>query len=209
MSHVLQYCLAIVVMIALGGCGGGQLWKEEVAQPDGKHLIVERWTKLGSVFDREPAPLSVPPPVVGYGVRIPLPGGGYATYEGDRNLIPLLALIQGGTAYLALGPWNCLAYEGAGSPIPPYVFLRYERGSWGRLTVDQFPASAIRSNLLVNTGGPGFRELAEAGWISAGVIVERNRSLDQDLREIRRTPPWDSYLACPPGKGNPNTLYPR
>ena len=191
-SKLVLFC---VLMLNLSGCAGGYYWKEEVVQPDGRTIEVTRWDKRGSRLDQEPQAWGGPLPVMGYGLSIPLPKGGSAQWESDRNLIPLAVVVDAFTAYLATSPWNCISYVRVGKPIPPYVFFKYEDGEWRRIAIDQFPAQINKANLLVSIGPFRSVRAIETGHVSADVVMERNQETGSSTR-IDRNGPWPMWAQC-------------
>lgn len=148
--------LAAIFVLALlvqGCAGGGRYWREEVRLADGQTIVIERQHKLGNPLDREPQNYKFPPPVVGHVLDIPIPGTKeVARWETDKPLAPLAVGIRHGTAYLAASPGACWLYDQLGRPVPPYVFYRYEKDTWKRIAVDEFPDDIVNSNLLTGTG---------------------------------------------------------
>lgn len=183
-----RYAWLMVFAAALAGCaGGGRYWKEEVALPDGRVLMVERTHSLGSQFDGEISDINKPPLAVGFTVDIPLPQGGKAHWEGDRSLSPLAVGLKDGVAYLAASPRTCPDYERWGRPVPPYVFFKYESGTWNRVAVAEFPEDIGTANLMIGTDSlQSVREI-ERGVVSTEVIRRRNMDTSHDRRNIYRS----------------------
>lgn len=174
---------ALLAIILLSGCGGARNWREEVKLADSSNVTVYRWAKLGNPLDQEIPDIKHGPPTVGYGIRIPQPGTGKTvTWETDRTLTPLAIGFRGDAIYLAARPFNCLAYDQLGRPVPPYVFFRHDGKDWQRIPVEEFPEEIRQTNLLV-----GSREQDVAsGYITADDTAKNNRYLSPYLRNIDR-----------------------
>lgn len=175
----------LALALALTGCAGGsRYWKEEVVLPDGRMLVVERWQKLGNPLNREIPDLKFGPPVVGYGLDIPIPGMNKTVrWEADRSLSPLAIGIKGTTVYLAASPRTCPDYDRWGRPVPPYVFFKHEDGEWKRIGVEEFPEEIAQANLLV---GAHAREV-DSGYVPADAVKRGNRETSHDRRNIYRS----------------------
>jgi len=157
-------------------------------QPDGRVVWIDRWIYLGGPFDQELSGIGKFLPLRGYGLRIPLDGAGSVTWKGDRDLKPVISVVYGNNAYLALEFFNCNAYEKYEKPIPPYVFLKYERGDWIRISVSEFPSGVSKANLLMNLNAANIDD----GWVTSDRIANTNRG---DLG-IQREPPWRLVTSC-------------
>lgn len=182
-----RYAWLIVFAAALAGCaGGGRYWKEEVVLPDGRVLMVERTHSLGSQFDGELSDINKLPSAVGFTLDIPLPQGGKAHWEGDRSLYPLAVGLKEGVAYLAASPRTCADYDRWGRPIPPYVFFKYEHGTWQRIAVTEFPDDIRTANLMIGTDSlQSVREI-ERGVVTTEAIRRRNMDTSHMLRNLYR-----------------------
>jgi|GEM_PF-3993145 len=182
--------------LTLAGCaGGGRYWREEVALPDGKAIIVERTDRLGGAFDGELSDIGKLPSVKEHLLDIPLPQGGKAHWASGESLIPLAVGIKNGKAYLAASPRTCPDYDRWGRPIPPYVFFKFEDGTWKRISVEEFPEEITKANLLISTGTPSSVKLIEQGTVDANTIVPRNKATGDGLQNIYRTGARD-FGAC-------------
>ncbi len=175
----------LVLAVALAGCaGGGRYWKEEVALPDGRVLMVERRQKLGNPLEREIPDLKFGPPIVRYELDIPVPESKRTVrWETDRSLSPLAIGIKDGTAYVGASPRTCPDYDRWGRPVPPYVFFKHDGTEWKRIEVAEFPAEVRQANLLI---GAHEREV-ESGYVSADAVKRGNLETSHSRRNIYRT----------------------
>lgn len=189
--------LALVTLLGTGCAGIGRSWQEEVMLQDGTRIVVDRGLKLGSRYDQEMGAWNAGPPVRGYTLDIPLPGGkGRARWEHDQSLIPLAVGIKNGIAYLATAPSTCPDFDRYGRPIPAYVFFKFD-GGWKRISVDEFPEEIKSVNLLSVSGSPRTERLIADGFISADSAHSYNALyLRAELRTITRNKTTRRYAEC-------------
>lgn len=183
------YLSVVLLILSIGGCGGTKRWREEVVQPDGSMIIVDRWVYLGGNFDRDPVEWGLHLPTRGYGLKIPLPRGKIAEWDEDRGLTPMIAVVKDGQAYVALLFSTCVAYWRYERPTPPYVVMKYEEQTWRRITVDEFPST--NANLLISVDAA-----TDAGRVTAELVDGWNRHVPPDYRALQRSPPWSIVRTC-------------
>lgn len=181
---VLLVGLVLAGLVLAGCAGGGRYWREEVALADGRMLVVERWQELGHPLAREIPDLKFGPPVVGYGLDIPIPGTKKTVrWETDRSLSPLAIGVKEATVYLAASPRTCPDFDRWGRPVPPYVFFKHDGGEWKRIVVEEFPQEIAHANLLV---GAQAREV-ESGYVSTDMVRRGNLATSHGRRNIYRS----------------------
>ncbi len=193
----MRIAVTIAILITLAGCsaigvGGGQSWKEQVALPDGRDLIVERSHILRNRFDREIAAFNSRPGAESYAVTVPFRGGHTAPWTAEhKDMIPLAVAADESAAYLVASPFNCRSYSALGRPVPPFAIFKYERDSWRRVEIVQLPTGISEANLLIDTSD----SVVDSGFVTARTIRRLNEIIVR--RHIYREG-VDNYLwgAC-------------
>jgi hypothetical protein len=170
--------------------GGTVSWKEEVLLHDGRKIIIERSDKLGgypTIDSRERETLDEV-------VSFTLPGSnrtiywkmGYRDSLPEPNSLNLLVLdIVNGIPYIATYPAGSIAYNKWGRPNPPYIFFKYDSGTWKRIALEEFPAEINKTNVIV--GRP------PAGLLKPFYTVDQVEKENYDIhtkeyKTIHRTP---------------------
>jgi hypothetical protein len=178
------FILLAGITMALSGCALSQYhWREDVALPSGKTVVVQRSVKLGNPLNQEIQDLKFGPPTVGYVLRIPVPGTSTKIrWESDQNLIPLAIGIVGEKVYLAASPKNCPAFEKWGRPTPPYVFFRSEGEGWDRISVNEFPTEISHANLMISPR----QDRIQSGYADPYIVSQSNMSIDSSRENIYR-----------------------
>lgn len=175
---------ALIIFCLCGCAGGGRYWREEVALPDGRVILVSRWQKLGSPLDRELQDIKFGAPVVGHVIEITNPDTNKTIrWETDKTLTPLAIGINHGAVYLVARPRFCWVYEQLGRPEPPYVFFKYQEGGWQRISVGELPSEIAKANLLVS---PRLPEL-ESQYVDVATTRSSNIGLSDEIRNIYRS----------------------
>jgi len=161
----LLQCLT-VVMIACAGAPGlnnsTSSWKEEVVLHDGKVVVVERFFHLGEYptadsHNRSPldqtATFTLPETNkkiswrTEYKNEVPEP----------NSLTPLLLDLVGGVPYLATGTAGCISYNKWGRPNPPYILFKHVNDEWKRISLEEFPAELVQTNLMSKPDSRGLK----------------------------------------------------
>jgi len=129
-------------------------WKEEVLLHDGGILLVERFYNLGeraTPDSRERAALdetvTFSLPTTGKQITRKTDFQDSVPEPNSLNLL-LLGVVQG-VPYIATYPAGCIAYNKWGRPNPPYVFFKYDRNDWKRITLEEFPLELNTTNVII------------------------------------------------------------
>lgn len=197
---------SLITLFSLNACAGlfgvgGDSWKEEVQLHDGQTIIVERSQTYGG--RSEPGQLGLGS-IKEHTIRFTLPDtrkiitwtSEYSQELGRTNFNLLALHVLKGIPYLVAEPNLCLSYNKWGRPNPPYVFFKYEGGTWQRVQLEQVPVEFKTINVAHNTLGQDARDLVQMGLVPVGKIKAMNRSSNPVYRGIvRERVPEDAL--CP------------
>lgn len=191
--------LALSLGLVLGGCANlspqTMSWKEEVKLHDGRVIVAERFYNLGGYpgYDAtERVPLDET-------VTFHLPDGSIIIWKNDfRDSVPEPNSLNhfrfdlvGGVPYLATYPAGCIAYNKWGRPNPPQVLLRYTKGKWQRVALDELPPRLINADANVVVGRPATSLLK--GFYTVQDVEAKNRNI--------KTPEYKTVLRDPVTRG--------
>lgn len=178
---------ALAAVTSSAGCAGtGPTWKEEVLMYDGTRVVVERQQILGNLLDQELSQAGHGRPVKGNVLRVPLRGNQWTAKWEAVGLNPLALGRQDGTFYLAAKPRLCGDYDNWGRPVPPYLFFRYDRTEWKRISMSEFPLEISKTNLSQGGGGASEEAIAR-GHINAEEVFLINGPLADYAKNIYRS----------------------
>jgi len=197
MSSALTRIVLLVASASITGCGGAYSWREEALQPDGKIVTVSRSVKLGSRLSGEPVSSHGPRPITGWSLSVPLPQGGRAYWEGDRELTPMTAIVSGSSVYLVFSFFNCISYRRFESPVPHYVFLKYEGEQWRRIPFQELPFMKVAANLLLAPTNPPAKDAVDTGLVTVDKIKLGNRGIREDMLAVLTDLPPRYFADCP------------
>lgn len=183
--------LILTLGVSMSACasGGTANWKEEVLLHDGSKIIAERFYNLGgypTIDSRERKSIDET-------VTFILPGSNkritwksdFRDSEPESNSLNLLVFdVVNGTPYIATYPAGVIAYSKWGRPNPPYIFFKYGGNVWKRISLEEFPAELIKTNVIV--GRPP-AELLKS-YYTVEQVNERNYYLEKEHKTILRTP---------------------
>jgi hypothetical protein len=125
--------------------------------------------------------------------------------ELGRTNFKLVALhVIKDTPYLVAVPNLCLAYNKWGRPNPPYVIFKHDGDKWNRIPLDELPAEAKETNLVINNQGEA-EIVAAQSLVTAELVKKLNDELDKPeyktiLREAvagERCPQYSSGPKAP------------
>lgn len=189
---------------------GSVSWKEEVLLHDASKIVIER----SQTFGGAPSLDSAERTVIEESWSFDVPGTtkkytwstGFSRPPEASCLMLMQVNFLHGVPYIATSPAGTLAYNHWGRPNPPYVFFKYANNGWQRVSLADFPAAFIESNVVVG-GRPN--PAKQAGTtLSITQVKEANRPLDTYLRQIVRQPithgdgVWISPVMVYDGKGS-------
>lgn len=187
----------------LFGFGGSTMsWKEEVLLHDGQVIVAERFYNLGGYPTLE----STERAALDETVTFNLPGTGqkitwktdFKDTEPEPNSLNLILFdVVKGVPYIATYPAGCIAYNKWQRPNPPQILFKYENNQWKRIALAEFPAEAIKANVIV--GRPATKLLKP--FYSMGQVKEVNRYVARQygtiLQERINPEPCPKYPSGP------------
>jgi hypothetical protein len=185
--------LVLTLGVSMTACSQ-TTWKEEVLLHDGSKIMVTRWQSRGGRGEVGQSPIKE------QAISFVLPGTSkpvtwkdeYSEDVGHSNFDLLAVHILNGTAYIATSTYGCLAYNKWGRPNPPYVFFRYDKSAWLRITLPEFPAVFKEINVVINSSSHEkkmIEESRQSGYVSAATIKKLNSSMTQpEYQTILRAP---------------------
>ena len=189
LKRITKLGLILMMGVSMNGCSATMNWKEEVLLHDGSKIVVERFYNLGgyqTLDSRERKSIDET-------VTFTLPGSTKkVTWKTDfRDSVPeqnslnlLLLDVVKGVPYIATYPAGVIAYSKWGRPNPPYIFFKYEGNEWKRISLEEFPAELVKTNVIV--GRPP-AELLKSHY-TVEQVNERNYYLEKEHKTILRTP---------------------
>jgi hypothetical protein len=189
--------------------GKSASWTEEVLLHDSTKMMIER----SQTYGNRPSLDSTERTVVEERWSFEAPGTGkkisWSTGFDQPPATSGLMLMQvnfaNGAPYIATSPAGTLAYNHWGRPNPPYVFFKHDGSAWQRVTLAEFPAQFVESNVVV--GGRPNPQGLDGKTLTIAQVKEANRPLDTYLRQVVRQPitqgdgVWISPVMVYDGKG--------
>jgi hypothetical protein len=197
MKQLTKLGLLLMMGVSMSACSETMSWKEEVLLHDGQIIVVERFYNLGgkpTLESRERAALDET-------VTFSLPGTNkkiiwktdFRDSQPEQNSLNLLLLdIVKGVPYIATYPAGCIAYNKWKRPNPPYILFKYEGNEWKRISLAEFPAELVKTNVIV--GRPP-TDLLKSHY-TVEQVNERNYYLENEHKTILRKPVKD-WVGCP------------
>ena len=182
--------LGVSMSAAAGLFGHTMSWKEEVLLHDGSKIIAERSYNLGgypTIDSRERKSLDET-------VTFTIPGSNkkiiwktdFKDSAPEPNSLNLLVLdVVKGVPYIAAYPAGTIAHNKWGSPNPPYVFFKYDGKLWQRISLEEFPAELVKTNVIV--GRPP-AELLKSFYTADDVEKQNYDIHTVEYKSIIRTP---------------------
>ena len=182
--------LTFTLGVSMSACAATMSWKEEVLLHDGQIIVAERFYNLGghpTLDSREHRALDQT-------VTFILPGSSkkitwktdYRDSEPEPNSLNLLLLdVVNGTPYIATYPAGVIAYNKWGNPNPPYIFFKHDSTVWRRISLEEFPAELIKTNVIV--GRPPAKLLKS--FYTFEEVEKQNYDIStKEYKAILRTP---------------------
>lgn len=202
LKRITKLGFLLIMGVSMNVYSSTMSWKEEVRLHDGSKIIAERFYNLGgrpTIDSRERKSLDET-------VTFTLPGANkviiwktdFHDSLPEPNSLNLLILdVVGGVPYIATYPAGSIAYSKWGSPNPPYVFFKYDGKTWQRISLEEFPAVLIKTNVIV--GRPP-AELLKS-FYTVDEVEKQNYDIHQpEYKNIIRTP-LDHWKPRPEHRG--------
>jgi hypothetical protein len=179
--------LILILGVSMSACSKTMSWEEEVLLHDGQIIVAERYYNLGgypAIESRERAALDET-------VTFSLPGTSkkiiwktdFRDSQPEQNSLNLLLLdIVKSVPYIATYPAGCIAYNKWKRPNPPYILFKYEGNEWKRISLEEFPAELVKTNVIV--GRPP-TDLLKSHY-TVEQVNERNYYLEKEHKTILR-----------------------
>ena len=191
--------MAVILTKLLGACmsttsiaiGGGDSWKEEALQPDGRKLVVER-----NVTRKGRHEIGQRPPIGTQSLTFTMVGSAeqvkwednYSEELGGASFNPMFLGVIKGTAFVVATPAGCLSYNKWGRPNPPYVIFKYQANAWQRIALQELPGEIVKPNLIISSPDD---EVEKSGkrFITADLVERMNHGFSQpQYKTILREP---------------------
>jgi len=201
-------CLILILRAHMSAYGyDGANWKEEVLLHDGQKLIVERSQTYGGYSE----PISRERQLVAEVWEFTIPGtqqrviwkNDFGKSVENSSLMLLVLDFLNATPYLAARPAGCISYNKWKRPNPPYVFFKFDGKAWQQVSLNEFPAEFINTNVAVGRPDPRNR----SGILSIMKIKEENQYLEPYMRTILRAPIEREW--CPDTGGSKAPIQPK
>ena len=179
--------LLLMLGASMSACSKTMSWEEDVLLHDGQIIVVERFYNLGgypAIESRERAALdeTVTFNLLGTSKKI-IWKTDFRDSQPEQNSLNLLLLdIVKGVPYIATYPAGCIAYNKWKRPNPPYILFKYEGNEWKRISLEEFPAELVKTNVIV--GRPP-TDLLKSHY-TVEQVNERNYYLEKEHKTILR-----------------------
>jgi hypothetical protein len=169
--NVVKPLVVLMLVLTVSACAERDKWIEEVLLPDGRSVIINRSVKIEVVqFDG----WMKAPTLYSFWTTNPSTGA-YVHWRGEFGMSPILLGYEAGVAFLVIVPNRCnVDLVKYGTPNPPYIALRYDRGEWIQIPRDQLPSSFTRANMSSDYS----RYLIKDGRLSRDAIQGINRAVE-------------------------------